>query len=164
MINLKTARITTLNDKKNRYYSPQGVPWNTAATAERPCCPAVRAERRTPPPPRPAPRLHAAEKQKVKIKINYQLSEGISHIKVQIFKHLLPSAWDARAVLCWDHRMMVEKQTPRCQTPRLQEPRPQESHRWKSLQQPRWTAATPQPQGLWKRRCPPQQPQPPGWR
>jgi hypothetical protein len=46
------------------------VPWNTAETAEKPCCPADRAEGRSPPPPRPAPRLHAAEKQQVKIKIN----------------------------------------------------------------------------------------------
>jgi hypothetical protein len=49
---------------------PQGVPWSTAGTAERPCCRADRAELRSPPPPppRPAQRLHAAQKYQVKIK------------------------------------------------------------------------------------------------
>ncbi len=142
------------------------MPWKTAGTAGRPCCRADRDELRSPPPPppRPAPRLHAAEKQQVKIDKIFLLLHICKISNTREKSRLLPSAWDVHAVPCWDHRMMVKRQTPRCQTPRPLEPRPQEPHRWNLPQQPRWKAATPQHQDRWWRLSQPQQPQPPGWR
>jgi hypothetical protein len=65
-LSLNNKRINQ-SKKKDISYSPQGVPWKAAGTAEMTCCPADRAEKKSPPPPpRPAPRLHAAEKQQVK--------------------------------------------------------------------------------------------------
>jgi hypothetical protein len=119
-----------------------------AGTAGRPCCRADRAESRSPPPPppRPAQRLHAAEKQQVKIKIFLIVTflKNISHYSGIISKD--PSAWDAPAVRRWDHRKVVRMN---CQTRRLLEPRPQEPHHRSSPQQPRWTAAKPQPRDRW---------------
>ena len=42
------TKIDAINKQETetvtKYYLPQGVPWSTAGTAERPCCRADRAE------------------------------------------------------------------------------------------------------------------------
>ena len=147
---LQTTGIKVRTVKKDELYLPQGVPWKTAGTAGRPCCHADRAESRSPPPPpRPAQRLHAAEKQQVKIKILLIVTflKNISYYsRIKFSKHLLPSAWDAYDVRCWDHRKVARMS---CQTQRLLEPRHQEPHHRSSPRQPRWTAAKPQPRDRW---------------